>query len=181
MKNRSKLAFAAVAALVVACASEQPAPPPAPAPIQAPPPKPAVSAPAQQTAPAAVATPAPPKPVIEKLTMTADALFDFDKSDIRSDAKARLDDLAGKARGLSVEVILVVGHTDSVGDDGYNMKLSQRRADAVKRYLVGRGVPANRVYTEGKGEKSPIADNKTKEGRQKNRRSEIELSGTRTR
>jgi len=175
MKNRSKLAWAAVAALVTACASEQPVPPPAP--IQAPPPKPA----AQQVAPAAVATPAPPKPLTEKLTMTADALFDFDKAAIRPDAQARLDDLVGRAKGANVEVILVVGHTDSIGSDAYNMKLSQARAAAVKAYLVQRGVPANRIYTEGKGEGSPIADNKSREGRQKNRRSEIELSGTRTR
>jgi OOP family OmpA-OmpF porin len=112
--------------------------------------------------------------------MGADAMFDFDKAVIRPDAKAKLDDLVGKARGVNLEVIIVIGHTDSIGSDGYNMKLSLRRADAVKAYLVSRGIPANRVYTEGKGEGRPIADNKTREGRAKNRRGEIEVVGTRT-
>jgi OOP family OmpA-OmpF porin len=112
--------------------------------------------------------------------MGADAMFDFDKAVIRPDAKAKLDDLVGKARGVNLEVIVVVGHTDGIGSDGYNMKLSLRRADAVKAYLASRGIPTNRVRTEGKGERQPIADNKTKEGRTKNRRGEIEVVGTRT-
>jgi len=111
--------------------------------------------------------------------MASDALFDFDKSAIRPDASAKLDDLAGKIRGVNLEVVIVIGHTDSVGNDAYNMKLSVRRAEAVKAYLVGKGIAANRVYTEGKGERQPIATNKTKEGRQKNRRAEIEIDGTR--
>jgi OOP family OmpA-OmpF porin len=81
--------------------------------------------------------------------------------------------------GLNLEVIIAVGHTDSVGTDAYNQRLSVRRADAVKDYLVSKGVEKNRVYTEGKGEKQPIADNKTAEGRAKNRRVEIEVVGTR--
>ena len=81
---------------------------------------------------------------------------------------------------MNLEVIIAVGHTDSRGSDAYNQKLSQRRAEAVKKYLVGKGIEANRVYTEGKGEKQPVADNKTKEGKAKNRRVEIEVVGTRT-
>jgi OOP family OmpA-OmpF porin len=77
-------------------------------------------------------------------------------------------------------VIIAVGHTDSDGSDAYNDKLSVNRAEAVKKYLVGKGVEMNRVYTEGKGEKSPVADNGTKEGKAKNRRVEIEVVGTRT-
>jgi OOP family OmpA-OmpF porin len=66
--------------------------------------------------------------------------------------------------GLNLEVIIAVGHTDSVGTDSYNQRLSIRRSEAVKSYLVSKGVEKNRVYTEGKGEKQPVADNKTAEG-----------------
>jgi OOP family OmpA-OmpF porin len=72
-----------------------------------------------------------------------------------------------------------VGHTDSIGTDAYNQRLSVRRAEAVKAFLVSKGIERNRVYTEGKGEKQPVADNRTKEGRAKNRRVEIEVVGTR--
>ena len=77
--------------------------------------------------------------------------------------------------------MIAVGHADSIGSDAYNQRLSLRRAEAVKKFLVSKGVEANRVYTEGKGEKSPVADNKTNEGRAKNRRVEVEVVGTRTR
>jgi OOP family OmpA-OmpF porin len=76
-------------------------------------------------------------------------------------------------------VIIAVGHTDAIGTDSYNQRLSVRRAEAVKAYLVSKGIEKNRVYTEGKGEKQPVADNKTAEGRAKNRRVEIEVVGTR--
>ncbi|MGE5640969.1 MAG: OmpA family protein, partial [Clostridia bacterium] len=80
---------------------------------------------------------------------------------------------------INLEVVIAIGHTDSIGTDEYNQKLSVRRAESVKSYLVSKGVEQNRVYTEGKGEKQPVATNKTKEGRQKNRRVEIEVIGTR--
>ena len=85
-----------------------------------------------------------------------------------------------KVKAISLEVIIAVGHTDSVGSDVYNQKLSVKRAEAVKAYLVSKGIEKNRVYTDGKGEKQPVADNKTKEGQAKNRRVEIEVVGTRT-
>ena len=94
---------------------------------------------------------------------------------------ARTDDLVSKTKAINLEVIIAVGHTDSDGSDAYNQKLSIRRAEAVKDYLVSKGFEKNRVYTEGKGEKQPVADNKTKEGKAKNRRTEIEVVGTRTR
>ena len=87
-----------------------------------------------------------------------------------------LDDLVSKIQGINLEVIIAVGHTDSVGSDAYNQKLSLKRAEAVKAYLTGKGIEANRVYTEGKGEKQPIADNRTAEGRAKNRRVEIKIT-----
>jgi OmpA-OmpF porin, OOP family len=151
-----------------------PVPPPPPAP--APPPRPPAAAPAPAPAPAPVVVPAPTS---EKVTFAADAFFDFDKSVLKPEGKAKLDDLVGKMSGLNLEVIIAVGHTDSVGSDKYNQALSIRRAEAVKAYLVGKGVEKNRVYTEGKGEKQPVADNKTAEGRAKNRRVEIEVVGTR--
>jgi OOP family OmpA-OmpF porin len=113
------------------------------------------------------------------VTYAADAFFDFDKAVLKPEAKAKLDDLIGKTKGVNLEVIIAVGHTDSVGSDSYNQKLSIKRSEAVKDYIVSKGIEKNRVYTEGKGEKQPVADNKTAEGRAKNRRVEIEVVGTR--
>jgi len=143
------------------------APAPAPAPRAAPAP-----APAPRPAP-------PPPPAATKVTYAADAFFDFDKSVLKPEGKAKLDDLVGKVKDINLEVVIAVGHTDSVGSDAYNQTLSMKRSEAVKAYLVSKGIEKNRVYTEGKGEKQPVADNKTKEGRAKNRRVEIEVVGTR--
>ena len=121
----------------------------------------------------------PPAPTSEKVTFAADAFFDFDKAVLKPEGKAKLDDLVSKMGGINLEVIIAVGHTDAIGTDAYNQKLSVRRSEAVKSYLVSKGVEKNRVYTEGKGEKQPVADNKTAEGRAKNRRVEIEVVGTR--
>jgi OmpA-OmpF porin, OOP family len=138
------------------------------------------AAPAAAPAAAApAAAPAPAPAAATKVTYAADAFFDFDKSVLKAEGKAKLNDLVGKVKGINLEVIIAVGHTDSVGTDAYNQKLSVRRAEAVKAYLVSKGIEKNRVYTEGKGEKQPVADNKTKEGRAKNRRVEIEVVGTR--
>jgi OmpA-OmpF porin, OOP family len=123
----------------------------------------------------------PPPPVAEKVTFAADAFFDTGKSVLKPEARAKLDDLVDKTKGINLEVIIAVGHTDSDGSDAYNQKLSVARSEAVKSYLTSKNVERNRVYTEGKGEKQPVADNKTKEGKAKNRRVEIEVVGTRTR
>jgi OOP family OmpA-OmpF porin len=142
--------------------------PPAPKPAVTPPPPPPKPAP----------KPAP-KPVSEKVTFAADVFFDFDKAVLKPEGKAKLDDLVGKLKNVALEVIIAIGHTDSVGSKEYNQKLSVRRAEAVKAYLVSKGIEPNRIYTEGKGLTQPIADNRTAEGRAKNRRVEIEVVGTR--
>ena len=148
----------------------QPAPAPAPAPVAQPAPAPkAAPAPAPATAPA----------VASKVTYAADAFFDFDKSVLKPEGKAKLDDLVAKIKQINLEVIVAVGHTDAIGTVAYNQKLSVRRAEAVKAYLVSKGIEKNRIYTEGKGKKQPIADNKTAQGRAKNRRVELEVVGTR--
>jgi OOP family OmpA-OmpF porin len=149
----------------------KPAPKPAPA---------AAPAPAMKPAPAPAPAPKPaPKPIKEKVTMAADAHFDFDKAVLKPDGKAKLDDLVGKLKAVDLEVVIAIGHTDSIGSKAYNQKLSLRRADAVKAYLASKGIAASRIHTEGKGETQPVADNKTREGRAKNRRVEIEVVGTR--
>ena len=129
--------------------------------------------------PAPAPAPAPAPVASSKVTYAADAFFDFDKAVLKPEGKAKLDDLVSKVKDINLEVIIAVGHTDSIGTDAYNQKLSVRRAEAVKAYLVSKGIEKNRVYTEGKGKKQPVADNKTKEGRAKNRRVEIEVVGTR--
>jgi OmpA-OmpF porin, OOP family len=142
---------------------------------------PAAPGAAPAMAPKPPAPPAPPAPpVATKVTFAADAFFDTAKSVVKAEGKAKLDDLVGKVKDINLEVVIAVGHTDSVGGDSYNQKLSVRRAEAVKAYLVSKGIEKNRVYTEGKGEKQPVADNKTSEGKAKNRRVEIEVVGTRT-
>ncbi len=143
---------------------------PPPAPVAAvEPPKPAEPAPA----------PKPAAPTAEKVTFAADALFDFDKAVLKPEGKAKIDDLASKLQGINLEVVIATGHTDSVGSDAYNQKLSERRAAAVKAYMVSKGIDEKRIFTEGKGEKQPVADNKNAAGRAKNRRVEIEVVGTR--
>ena len=151
--------------------------------------RPASATPAYQPAPdvAPVVTMAPPlieakpapAPVAEKVSFASEALFDFDQSTLKPQGKAALDQLLGQLNGMDLEVIVTVGHTDAVGPDAYNQKLSQRRAEAVKAYLVAQGVETNRVYTEGKGETQPVADNTTAAGRAKNRRVTVEVVGTR--
>ncbi|MEF8706095.1 MAG: OmpA family protein [Candidatus Accumulibacter sp. UW27] len=139
--------------------------------------------------PMAKAAPAVPaaKPTGDKITIAADALFDFDKATLRPEGRAKLDEVAAKSREIKLEVILAVGHTDRIGSDAYNQKLSERRAAAVKTYLVSKGIDANRVYTEGKGEKNPVTkpgqcagpkSKKVIECLQPDRRVDIELIGT---
>ena len=124
------------------------------------------------------AAPVAPVATSSKVTLLADALFDFDKSTLKPEGIQKLDGLVQKLKGVTVEVIIVVGFTDSVGTLAYNKKLSLRRAEAVKAYLVKNGIEASRVYTEGKAFAEPVGDNKTAVGRALNRRSVIEVVGT---
>jgi len=140
------------------------------------------------------AAPTAPTPVTEKVTLAADVLFDFDKYALKPEGKTRLDDLVNQIKGIALEVIIAIGHTDRIGTDAYNQKLSVRRAESVKAYLVSKGIQPNRIYTEGKGEKQPVTGNKCQkmgpenQGNKKlvdclqpDRRVEIEVVGTRKR
>jgi len=127
------------------------------------------------------------KPSGDKITVAADALFDFNKATLRPAGKAKLDEVVAKAGAIKLEVIIAVGHTDRIGSDAYNQKLSERRAAAVKQYLVSKGIDANRVYTEGKGKKNPVTKPDQCLGKtspkviaclQPDRRVDIELIGT---
>jgi OOP family OmpA-OmpF porin len=137
--------------------------------MAAPEPTPIVVAPAVVPAPAAVT----------KVNYATDTFFDFDKAVLKPEGKTKLDDLVGKLKGIKLEVLIVVGHTDSIGTHDYNLKLSVSRSAAVRDYLVAKNIRKNDVYTEGRGKTQPIADNKTSDGRAKNRRVEIEVVGTR--
>jgi OOP family OmpA-OmpF porin len=119
-----------------------------------------------------------PAPVIAQVNYGSDASFDFNKSTLKPAGKAKLDELLAKIKDAKVESIVAVGHTDSIGSDKANQKLSEKRAEAVKAYLLSKNKALN-VKAEGKGEKEPVADNKTKAGQAKNRRVEVVVRGTR--
>jgi len=118
-------------------------------------------------------------PTVQRVVLNADTFFDFDKTEIKPEGRQVLDQVAAQAAQLNLETIIATGHTDSIGTADYNQGLSERRANAVKGYLVNQGVPTDRVYVEGKGATQPIASNATREGRAQNRRVEIEVIGSR--
>ena len=118
-------------------------------------------------------------PTATKVVLNADTFFDFDKSTIKPEGRQVLDQIASQAQTINLETLIATGHTDSIGSEAYNQGLSERRANSVKQYLVGKGIAADRIYTEGKGELSPVASNATREGRAQNRRVEIEIVGSR--
>jgi OOP family OmpA-OmpF porin len=142
-------------------------------------------APKKAAAPApAKAEPAPaprpaPQPVAEKVSLTAGALFDVNKADLKPAGKSELDALAAKLQGAQVEQISITGHTDSSGASEYNRQLSERRADAVKAYLVSKGLDGSRIDTRGAGDTQPVASNNTAAGRAQNRRVEIDIRAQR--
>ena len=128
--------------------------------------------------PAPKPAPAPaPKPVVhEDVTLSAHALFDTDKSDLRPGVVAELNALVGKIKAFfSLDSITLTGHTDSRAPNAYNQALSERRAAAVKSHLVSKGIDGNKITTSADGEASPAASNNTAEGRQQNRRVDIRV------
>ncbi len=160
-------------------------------------PRAAVAAPPVVEAPkappfAALAAPATPPTVIEKVTLSSDVLFEFDKAELRPEGQAKLDELAKTAQGAKVEQVVIVGHADRIASDKYNQDLSERRAESVRRYLAARGVEEQRVKAEGRGEKEPVTGNecakmgpergsnrKLVQCLQPDRRVEVELLGQR--
>lgn len=162
---------------------------PAPAPVvaAAPVPEPKlVPAPRPEPAAPIVAAPLPAPAAVpvrartQSITLGADASFDSGKAQLKPDGQAKLDELAAKLRDVRFEAIAVTGHTDNVGTDAVNQRLSLRRAQAVKQYLASHGIDAAKIQTTGRGKTKPVADNKTVQGRGRNRRVEVEISGTRT-
>lgn len=140
-------------------------------------------------APVAAAPAAGPAvaPARDKVTVAADALFDFNKATLRPEGKTKLDDVVAKSQQLVLEVVIAVGHADRIGSAAYNQKLSEKRAASVKDYLVSKGIPANRIYTEGKGSKQPVTkpgdckgpkSPKVIQCLQPDRRVDIEIIGT---
>ena len=120
-----------------------------------------------------------PEPVQAEVITLSDAddvLFAFNSADLTPSMQSKLDSIMGKLQDASVASIKVIGHTDSVGSDEYNLQLSQQRASSVAGYLLSQGVAPNKVTSEGKGESEPVADNETEEGRAKNRRVELHVN-----
>ena len=171
----------------------KPCPPPVPPqPPHAPPPPPPAAAPAPPPPPAAAPAPAPkPAPQVQRITLASKALFDFDKAVLKPEGKAAIDrEIISKLSGVQkLELVLVTGHTDRIGTTKYNQKLSERRADAVRDYLVSRGVPRDKIETLGMGETQPLPGVVCNQKQLKaliaclapNRRVEVEVKGEGTR
>jgi OOP family OmpA-OmpF porin len=148
-------------------------PPPAPAPVFAPVPAPA-------PAPLAVAPAvAAPKPTVRSVDLRGDALFAVNSAALRPEAQPGIDQMAARGRSFKeLHSVEIVGHTDSTGAADYNQKLSERRAESVKAALVKGGIDSTKIKTSGMGARAPIADNKTADGRAKNRRVTITVTAT---
>jgi OOP family OmpA-OmpF porin len=144
-------------------------------------------APPPPVAVAAVAQPEPPRMVIQKVSLSTDVLFDFDKAELKDAGKQKLDELASQIKDAKVDEIIVVGHADRIGSETYNEKLSEARAQSVKDYLAERGAQTNVITAQGKGESAPVTGDQCKkmagkkliECLQPDRRVEIEVLGSR--
>jgi OOP family OmpA-OmpF porin len=143
--------------------------------------------PAPPPPPVAVVQPEPPRMVIQKLTLSTDVLFEFNKAELKDAGKQKLDELADQVKGAKVDEIVVVGHADRIGSESYNEKLSEARAQSVKDYLAERGAQTNVITAQGKGESAPVTGDQCKkmagkkliECLQPDRRVEIEVLGSR--
>ncbi|MEO8717060.1 MAG: OmpA family protein [Burkholderiales bacterium] len=150
----------------------------------APAPEPVVAAPAPVEPVAVVAPPPPPQAV----SFSGDALFAFDKSELKPEGKAMLDDMISQLKSVNFDRINVTGHTDRIGAGAYNQALSERRAATVKDYLIGKDVAAGQIEAQGKGSSEPtIAKDECRDAQssaatiaclQPDRRVDIELTGT---
>ncbi len=151
------------------------------------PPKPAPVAPVEPAKPAPVVAPvappppvapaAPPAPVKQNITLAAESLFDSGKAVLKPGGKKSIDEAVAKMSNIDISNIIATGHADSMGNKAVNQKLSERRAAAVKEYMVSKGIPAAKITTIGKGDSQPVASNKTADGRAKNRRVDLEFKG----
>jgi len=152
----------------------------APKPVVAPPPPPPPPAPPPPPPPA-------PKPTVQKITLDSKVLFDFDKAVLKPEGKAAIDSeiIAKLPQVQKLELVLVTGHTDRIGTQQYNQKLSERRADAVRDYLVSKGVAKDKIETLGMGKTQPVPGVKCEMKAMKeliaclapNRRVEVEVKG----
>jgi OOP family OmpA-OmpF porin len=106
-----------------------------------------------------VAVVTPPPVVIEKITLSTDVLFAFNKADLLPGGQQRLDELAKSAQGANVDQVVLVGHADRIGSEEYNQDLSEKRAQAVADYLAQKGVDSSRLQVEGRGKSEPITGN----------------------
>jgi len=160
---------------------EPPPPPPPPAPVAAPIPEPAPAPP----------PPPPPPPVRQRVSFSADSLFDFAKDSVKPAGKQALDDFAAKLKGTQYQNIAVTGYTDRLGSHDYNMKLSMRRAESVKSYLVeSQGIPADKITAQGADGSDPVTKPDECQGEkrtakliaclQPDRRVDVEVVGSQT-
>ena len=156
-----------------------PPPPPPPKPEPKPEPKPKPAPPPPPPAPKPEPKPKP-APKVERTIILDDVLFDFDRSTVKPEAAAILDRLVAFMNENKDKKVSLSGHTDNVGTDAYNQRLSERRVASVQDYVIKKGVGSESISGQGFGESKPIADNKTREGRAKNRRVEIKVNESQT-
>lgn len=117
-----------------------------------------------------------PEPEVITLNDQGSVMFAYDSAELTPAAQQQLRTLTGKLNDPSVASIKVIGHTDSRGSDAYNQALSERRASSVAEYLISQGLAPQKITSQGRGEREPIADNETDAGRAQNRRVELHLN-----